>query len=300
MKRSVSKRRARFPGFGAIALGLFCLVPAAAHAQATTATEPPPANKTSATTPGTTAPAGTSAETHPAPPPRPPAPALPATGPRSPAGPAQAAPTGYPPPPPRGYPPPPPRAYQNAQGYPPQNAWQSNANQGQAPYSYYYVPPDLRGAVYRPFSFSFSVGPGALIGPGEHELALTYNLFRLGFGIAPNLSLVIGFEGAGTNSVNPDSGEDSWLKQETILLGVQYHFGRGLYVRGSVGQGSISETTDYDHYSGGSGVAMSGAVGYEFVQTQHVALALDLNASSTRYARESWQTAGLNLALSFF
>jgi hypothetical protein len=144
------------------------------------------------------------------------------------------------------------------------------------------------------------VGPGALVGPGEHELAITYNLFRLGFGIAPNLSLVLGYEGAGTNSVNPDSGLNSWLKQETLLFGLQYHFGRGFYVRGAVGEGSVTETTDFAHYSGGSGVALSGALGYEFYQSHHVALALDLNASNTRYSTESWQTAGLNLALSFF
>ena len=292
MKRSVSNRqRVRSAGPGTMLAGLLALIPTAVHAQTA-----PPQQSTTATSDEAPGP-----ETRPAAPPLPPRPPAthPAATPRTPAPPPPPA-RAYPPPPPRGYPPPPPR-YQNYQGYPQQqqNAWQGNVNQGRAPYGYYMPPPDLRGSVYRPFSFAFSIGPGALVGPGESELALTYVL-RLGIGLAPNLSLVVGFEGAGTNSVNPDSGLDSWLKQETFLLGVQYHFAHGAYVRGAVGEGSISETTDYDRYSGGSGVALSGAIGYEFLQSEHVSLALDLNASTTRYARESWETAGLNLAVSFF
>jgi hypothetical protein len=288
MKRSVSnRRRVRPAGSGIMLAGLLALVPAAVHAQTAPAPQNPPATTEEVT----------GEEARPAPPARPPA-THPVPPPRTSAAPPAPA-RAYPPPPPRGYPPPPPR-YQNYQGYPQQqNAWQGNVNQGRAPYGYYMPPEDMRGAVYRPFSFAFSIGPGALVGPGESELALTYVL-RFGIGLAPNLSLVLGFEGAGTNSVNPDSGLDSWLKQETFLIGVQYHFVRGLYVRGAVGEGSISETTDYDRYSGGSGVALSGAIGYEFLQSQHVSLALDLNGSTTRYARESWETAGLNLAVSFF
>lgn len=291
MKRSVSnRRRVRSAGSGTMLAGLLALIPAVAHAQATTA---PDSTKTAEQDDTAAAP-----PTRPAPalPPR--TPAHPAAPPRVSAPPPPPA-RAYPPPPPRGYPPPPPR-YQNYQGYPQQNAWQGNVNQGRAPYGYYMPPPDLRETTYRPVSFSFSIGPGALMGPDESDLALTYFL-RLGIGLAPNLSLVVGFEGAGANSVNPDTHLDSWLKQETFLLGLQAHFGRGIYVRGAVGESKISETTtNYDYYSGGTGVTFSGAIGYEFLQLQHLSLALDLNGSTTRYAHESWQTAGLNLAMSFF
>jgi hypothetical protein len=288
MKRSVSNlRRVRSAGSGTMLAALLALIPAAARAQATPAPESTTAaGPDEAPAPQTRPAPALPPRTHPAPPPRVAAPPPP---------PARA----YPPPPPRGYPPAPPR-YQNYQGYPQQNAWQGNVNQGRAPYGYYMPPQDLRAPTYRPLSFSFSIGPGALVGPDESDLALTYFL-RLGIGLAPNLSLVVGFEGAGTNSVNPETRLDSWLKQETFLLGLQAHLGRGVYVRGSIGESKISETTtDYDYYSGGSGITFSGAIGYEFLQLQHLALALDLNGSTTRYAHESWQTAGLNLAMSFF
>lgn len=290
MKRMGGKRRSkRFSGAGVIIAGWLGSMPAVGHAQ----TPPPPE------------PAASSAPAAPAPPPAPPPPPHPAASARP--NPYTPPPRAYPPPPPRGYPPPPPRAPGYQQGYGQPGYGQQGygpgyggVNQGRPNYGYYVPPQELRAGVYRPFSFTFSVGPGKLIGPGENELAVTYNLFRLGFGIAPNLSFVLSFEGAGTNSVNPATGDDSWLKQETFLLGLQYHLERGFYLRGAVGQGSVSETTDFEKFNGGSGVALSGAVGFEFVQTAHFALALDLNASTTRYARESWQTAGLNLALSFF
>jgi hypothetical protein len=221
-----------------------------------------------------------------------------------------------PPPPPKGYPPPPPRApsqggYQYPQQYPPAQYPQ------QYPPTYYAPGPQQRGwgyyaqptAIYRPFSFTLGVGPGYLHGWGTNDagksdaesgFALSYNLFRLGFGIVPNLSFWLGFEGTGTNTTSPLTGENSWLRQENWLLGLQYHLVPRLYVRGGMGAGFISETTASIHASGGTGIAFAAAIGYEFVQTPHVALALDANGSVTKYTNQYWSTAGLNLAVSFF
>jgi hypothetical protein len=233
------------------------------------------------------------------------------------AGSAPAEPTAQPPPPPQGYPPPPPRAtsqpggYQYPQQYPPPppnqyppnqyppTYWAPNQPRG---YGYY---PQAQGAIYRPFSFTIGVGPGYLHGWGnsadaESAVALSYNLFRLGFGIAPNTSFVIAFEGTGTNSTSPLTGEQSWLRQENWLLGVQYHIVPRLYIRGGVGAGFISEHSFSADVSGGTGIATAGAIGWEFVQTPHVALALDANGSVTKYSDQYWSTAGLNLAVSFF
>jgi hypothetical protein len=205
--------------------------------------------------------------------------------------------------PPPNYPPPPPR-------YPGGNTYPGGSGYPGAPPSYYAPAPPRQwmqapemSGVYRPFSFTVGVGPGYLHGPGNtRELAISYNLFRIGFGVAPNVSFVLAFEGTGVNTFNDAFGEYSFLKQENWLLGLQYHLLRRLYVRGGVGAGFISEHTDsFDIPGPGTGLAMAGAIGYEFVQTPHVALALDLNGSVTKYARrEYWGTTGLNLAVSFY
>jgi len=197
--------------------------------------------------------------------------------------------------PPPNYPPPPPR-YPSG-GYPNAPTYYAPAQPRQW-MSY----PEVSG-IYRPLSFTIGVGPGYLTGPqNTHELAISYNLFRLGFGVIPNLSFVIEFQGTGVNTVNETYGEYSWLKQENWLIGLQYHFLRRMYVRGGIGAGFVSENTEsFDIPGPGTGLATAGAIGFEFVQTPHVALALDLNGSVTKYARkEYWGTTGLNLAVSFY
>jgi hypothetical protein len=219
-----------------------------------------------------------------------------------------------PPAPPGNYPPPPPRASQQGDyQYPPQYPPPQYPQYPQYPPTYYaqhpgfgFTPPT---SIYRPFSFTIGVGPGYLHGWGtddngksdaESGFALSYNLFRLGFGIIPNLAFWVGFEGTGTNSTSPLTGENSWLRQENWLLGLQYYLVPRLYVRGGMGAGFISETTASIAASGGTGIAFAGAIGWEFVQTAHVALALDANGSITKYSNQNWSTAGLNLAVSFF
>jgi hypothetical protein len=279
MKCAVSQLNVMAIGAGTLfALGLGLAGPALAQdtpAEAAPATSPAPETAPAPSAPAEAAPAQSApARAYPPPPPRYPNQAPPANYP------SQTPPANYPSAPP---------GYQNPPTYwgPPsvgRNQWGYPAVEG----------------IYRPFSFTIGVGPGALIGPGEHELALSYNLFRLGFGLARDLSFVISFEGTGTSSISPETGEDSWLKQENWLLGIQYHVVPRLYLRGSLGAGFVSEHTESASFAGGRGVAMAGAIGYEFIQTAHVALALDLNGSVTKYARESWKTAGLNLAVSFF
>jgi hypothetical protein len=228
-----------------------------------------------------------------------PAAPTPETAPAQPAPP----PAGYPPPPPTGYPPPPPR-YPSGGGYPgnpPPSYWAPAQPRQWGTY------PGVSG-VYRPFSFTIGIGPGYLRGPDEtSDIGLSYNLFRLGFGVVPNVSVMLEFQGTGTNSISPLTDEYSWLKQENWLIGLQVHFLRRLYVRGGVGAGFVSEHTATTDVSGpGAGLALAGAIGYEFVQTPHVALGVDLNGSVTNYGRaadggrEVWGTTGLNLAVSFY
>ena len=101
-----------------------------------------------------------------------------------------------------------------------------------------------RDLLVRPFSFTAAVGPGGFFGPGEEAFAVSYTLFRLGFGLAPGLSFVFGYEGIGTGSENPATGLDSWLQQNIWSLGIQGHVLQHLYVRGAVGIGTVEEETD--------------------------------------------------------
>jgi hypothetical protein len=201
--------------------------------------------------------------------------------------------------PPGNYPPPPPRGqYQN--GYPNQTPY---GYPNQSPYGYpnqYYGPPPIeRRPSFRPFSFSAGLGAGLLAGPGEQDLALTY-LFRFAFGVAENVSFVIGYEGAGTSSVSPETGEDSWLTHNVLWGGLQLHVLPAVYVRGGVGVGWGTESTNSIRNSSRGGLAGTVGVGWEFIQATHTALALEANANVARYERENWGMAGLNLVLSFY
>jgi hypothetical protein len=147
---------------------------------------------------------------------------------------------------------------------------------------------------------TLAAGPGGLFGPGERDLALSHNLVRVGVGIGRNLSLVFGFEGAAGSSVNPATGAQSTLRQDTLSVGIQHHLGPRLYYRAGAGIGFISELTKRQSFSGGQGLALAGGLGYELVEWPRVALGLELVGSHIIYRTESWQTVGLHLALAMF
>jgi hypothetical protein len=155
-------------------------------------------------------------------------------------------------------------------------------------------------AIERRFTFTAAIGPGALIGPGENALSVSYQLARLGLGLAPNLALLLSYEGAGTSSVNPKTMQDSWLKQDIVWAGLQHHFDRKLYLRGGLGMGFVSEKSGTESFSGGKGIAALVGFGYELLQRSHVAVAFDLHASLTHYPDESWKTLGADVAVTLF
>jgi hypothetical protein len=168
-----------------------------------------------------------------------------------------------------------------------------------APATEWYPPPPPTG-VYRSFSLTVAAGPGAMIGPGEQDLALSHNLLRFGWGLARNLTFYASLEGIRAPSVNPRTHARSWLRQDTVSLGIQRHFLDDLYVRGSLGAGFVGEDTANDSFSGGTGVALSGAVGREVIRLERTAVALELAGNITRYPTEYWGSLGLNLALVLF
>jgi hypothetical protein len=141
---------------------------------------------------------------------------------------------------------------------------------------------------------------GALLGPGERDMALSHNLLRFGWGLARNLSLYVSFEGARAQGVHPVSHASSWLKQDTVGAGLQYHFQQRAYLRGGLGMAWVSEEVGETTYDGGNGVAGIGAIGFDVAQAQAVVVSLELAATAAHYRTEWWESAGLNLALTLY
>ena len=162
----------------------------------------------------------------------------------------------------------------------------------------WFPPPPLPG-VHRPFTLTLAAGPGALVGKGERAPAVAYAM-RVGWGLDRNVSLFFAFEGVRAPGINPSTGDDAWLRQEILQVGIENHLGQRLYVRGAGGVGSIGEETRDSTFSGGRGLALSLAVGYDVAQLPRSALSLELAGSLTRYQRASWGTVGLAMSLALF
>jgi hypothetical protein len=129
---------------------------------------------------------------------------------------------------------------------------------------------------------------------------LGYN-FRFGIGVSPRWSLVLAADGAGAYF------NDNVSVSETVFtVGPQFFITRNLYAR--VGIGAAGKTYDYgDSYydqSGqysDSGMGAVGAVGFEFLQSYHVALAVEANGTVGFYQNDDvLSTFGVNFAVLLF
>jgi hypothetical protein len=191
-------------------------------------------------------------------------------------------PPGYPPPPPRYYRP---RYYQPAPGP-----------------SYYPEP-----TTFRPFFFGVGLGIGG-VGilshdtsqyPNTSRAGLGYNL-RFGFGVSPRWSIVLSADGAQAYFNGVNVSETAWT------IGPQVFITRQLYARAGVGAATYSEDTcnAYDCYPGGnndSGMAATAAIGFEFMQHYHTALALEAAGTTARFPnKDNVSTFGLNFVLNLF
>jgi hypothetical protein len=214
----------------------------------------------------------------------------------------QAPPPPQPPPPPPGYgpyyhddyygppayPPPPPRYYRRAY----------------APPVRYYPEP----LSYRPFFFGVGLGVGG-VGVLPHDTSqqdnqsrsgLGYSL-RFGFGISPRWSIVFSADGAQAyfNGIG--------VSETALTIGPQVFITRQLYARAGFGAATWAEDTCYSDgycYTGGtsdSGIAGTGAIGFELMQSYHVALALEAIGTIARYPNEDHiSTFGVNFVLNVF
>jgi hypothetical protein len=192
------------------------------------------------------------------------------------------------------YPPPPPRYYH--------------------PYRRYYQPapppPQYYGepTTYRPFFFGFGLGVGGVgILPQDtvhydktSRVGLGYNL-RFGFGVSPRWSIVLSADGAQAYFDGLGISETAWT------IGPQVFITRQLYARAGVGGATYSaDSCDaYGYcYTGGnndSGVAGTAAVGFEFMQSYHTALALEAVGTIAKFPNDyKMSTFGINFILNLF
>ena len=226
-------------------------------------------------------------------------------------------PPGYrhaPPPPPRGYPPP---AY--------------------GPYDYYYGPPPpyypqrygrphpyAAGPArfypeplsYRPFFFGVGLGVGGVglfpvkgAGDASSRAGMAYNL-HFGFGVSPRWSVVL----AGDGAYSYFSGYS--IDQSVWSIGPQVFITHQLYARAGIGVATKSidaSSTTYDYYGysndtfSDSGMGWTAAIGWEFMQSYHVALGLEAAATYGHYQSpdaitmsKNQGTIGVNFMLQLF
>lgn len=199
----------------------------------------------------------------------------------------------------RPLPPPPPRAAATSggTGYNPQ----TNYNSG---YPRNYYPPAPPSGTYRPFSFSFGIGPGLMAFRNddlkESAGGVAYSV-RFGFGVQPKLSITLGFDGSSAQLPSTNAS------QSALVLGVQYFIAQVLYLRAGMG---LAHETDEDKASGlvvdQDGLALQGGVGVDLIQASNLSLALEAGVLVGHYAGavglgdENWTSLGLNLVFSLY
>ena len=193
---------------------------------------------------------------------------------------------------PQGYPPPAPRYYRPRPYYP-------------APGPRYYPEP----TTFRTFFFGFGLGIGG-VGIMPHDTStyentsragLGYNL-RFGFGVSPRWSIVLSSDGAQAYFNGSSVSETAWT------IGPQVFITRQLYARAGIGAATYSEEVDscdsygcYVDTASDSGMAMTAAMGFEFMQHYHTSLALEAVGTMARFPnKDNVSTFGLNFVLNLF
>jgi hypothetical protein len=231
--------------------------------------------------------------------------------------PEYAPPPGYhrAPPAPRGYPHP---------GYAPNYDYYYGPPAPYYPPRYYRPRPYAMGPVqyypepitYRPFFFGVGLGVGGVAlfpvdgyGDASSRAGMSYNL-RFGFGVSPRWSIVLSGDGAYAYFSGYSIDQSVWS------IGPQVFINRHLYARGGIGVAmkSVDMGSGYYDYYGysydtfsDSGMGWTLALGWEFMQSYHVALGLEAAATYGHYqspdsitVSKNQGTVGVNFILTLF
>jgi hypothetical protein len=198
--------------------------------------------------------------------------------------------------------------YYGPPAYPPPRYYRSRPYHP-APMRYYPEP-----IAYRTFFFGLGLGVGGVaffpeagMGDNSSRAGMAYNL-HFGFGVSPRWSIVLAGDGAFAYFNGYDLSQSVWS------IGPQVFINRHLYVRAGLGVAtkSVDNSGSYDYYTYYEGYSDSGmgwtvALGYEFMQSYHTSLGLELGATFARYkdpdpitGSRSQGTFGLNFMLNLF
>ncbi|HEY5285243.1 MAG TPA: hypothetical protein VIM14_20785 [Polyangia bacterium] len=214
---------------------------------------------------------------------------------------------GSPPMPPPNYPPPGYGPYYQdyyyGPGYPPPPRF-GRARYYQ-PAAHYYPDP----LSYRPFFFGVGLGVGGVAvhpvsggGKDSSRAGMSYNL-HFGFGISPRWSIVLAGDGAYSYFDGFTIDESVWS------IGPQVFITPHLYARMGIGVAtkSIDDNSYYDSGFSDSGLGWTAALGFEFLQTYHTAIGLELAATAGHFANadiitnsKNEGTIGINFILNLF
>jgi hypothetical protein len=191
--------------------------------------------------------------------------------------------------------------------YPPPRYYRQRPYQP-APFRYYPEP-----IAYRSFFFGLGLGVGGVaffpeagMGDNSSRAGMAYNL-HFGFGVSPHWSIVLAGDGAFAYFNGYDLSQSVWS------IGPQVFLNRQLYVRAGIGVATKSvDNSDsyyYDYYEGysDSGMGWTLALGYEFMQSYHTSLGLEMGVTYGRYkdpdpitGSRNQGTFGLNFMLNLF
>jgi|GEM_PF-2132021 len=217
------------------------------------------------------------------------------------------------PPPAQGYPPPEYgpsyNDYYGPRGYPPPPRRYYRPRYHQQPIRYYPEP-----ITYRTFFFGLGLGVGGVAlfppsgnGDASSRPGISYNL-HFGFGVSPRWSIVLSGDGAYCYFTGFAVDQSVWS------IGPQVFITRHLYARGGIGVAtkSIDYNTNsldyyaYDSYSD-SGMGWTAALGFEFLQSYHTSLGLELAGTFGHYQAadlytysKNQGTIGVNFMLNLF
>jgi hypothetical protein len=171
-----------------------------------------------------------------------------------------------------------------------------------------YYPEPLR---FRPIFFGLGLGVGGVsIYPSDtmnyndvSRAGLGYSL-RFGFGVSPHWSIVLSADGAQASFDGTNVSNTAWT------IGPQIYITDKLYARAGIGAATYEDDGCYavDSYgyctaagTSDSGMAMSAAIGFEFMQSYHTALALEAAGTLSRFPnKDKVATIGVNFVLLVF
>lgn len=154
------------------------------------------------------------------------------------------------------------------------------------------VPPAAPRGVERDASLMVGFGGGWLAlsdSLGREGQAAWTLRARVALGLAVDWMVFMGAEVGGTTRY------DSTFIQTTLMAGVQRFLGGRFYVYAGLGPSWVAEKASNYSDSVGPGLGGTIGVGIEALRLPHAAIGIEASSTLGVFARERWDTGGVNL-----